>query len=384
MKVIGSGDHHWDEHSRFVECLRVHTWMAEKVERERADLFVSGGDIYERASTPLERKAVSEWLSAIAETCPVVIARGNHDRQFDCELLGRLRTKHPIIVEERCGVHVVAGIAVGVMAWPNRGSLAAMSGRPLPSETLDDIARECMRDVLRGIRVSFEQCAEPRLLLTHAMINGAKTSLGQPLIGAEMNVGLDDLALAGAPIVVASHIHCPQEFRHGDTEVVYCGSPFRTAFGETEEKSIVSIEFDGGTCSWRRLPTPATGMALIEGEWNAVTTAIDITSKTFPHPKTIANAEVRFRYIVAADQRDVAKRAASALHDRMIADGAIRVKVEEEVFATMRARAPEVAAARTLTDKLQALWRMRDVVPETARATRLITKVAGLEEAYGT
>lgn len=76
MKILASGDHHWDEHSRFDECERIHGWIASQIEYERPDVFLSAGDIYERASTPRERAAVAEWLVRVAETCPVVIAKG--------------------------------------------------------------------------------------------------------------------------------------------------------------------------------------------------------------------------------------------------------------------------------------------------------------------
>ena len=80
MKIVASGDHHFDEHSpRWAECLRIHRWMADEVRRRKPDLFLSGGDIYERASTPVERSAVAEWLTVLAETCPVIIAKGKYE-----------------------------------------------------------------------------------------------------------------------------------------------------------------------------------------------------------------------------------------------------------------------------------------------------------------
>jgi DNA repair exonuclease SbcCD nuclease subunit len=382
MKIMASGDHHFDEHSRFQECIRVHGWIADEVARQRPAAFLSGGDIYERASTPNERAAVAEWLTAVAETCPVVIARGNHDRQRDCELLARLRTRHPVIVEERCGVHVVGGVAVAAVGWPNRASIAHMIGKPLPPEAVDDVARELLSNVVRGLGQELITHAGPRVLLTHAMINGSITSVGQPLIGAEMNVGLDNLALSGADIAIAAHIHKPQEWQFGKLPIAYTGSPFRTAFGEVEEKSILLAEFgaDGRLVQWSRLTTPATQMILIEAKWDGEGASFEISSLAFPSCERVNGAEVRFRYRVDANCRDAAKRAATELRARMTSDGAVSVKCEEEVMSTTRARAPEVAAAKTIDDKLVAFWRSRGLELKAQRIDALLTKFHLVEE----
>ena len=57
MKLLNSADHHFDEHSRFEECVRVHNFQVELAQRERVDVYISSGDIYERASTPRESSA---------------------------------------------------------------------------------------------------------------------------------------------------------------------------------------------------------------------------------------------------------------------------------------------------------------------------------------
>lgn len=376
IKILASGDHHFSERSRFAECKRVHHWMAEEVARRKPAVFLSGGDIYESASTPVERAAVAEWLEAITETCPAIICKGNHDRPRETELLGKLRTKHPIIVEERCGVHYVAGVAIAVLAWPERATLLAQLGSGAEA---DMAAGDALRAVLRGLGAELAAHDGPTVLLTHCMIDGSKTSLGQPLIGAPMNVGLADLALSGADFVVASHIHCPQEWEHGRTQILYCGSPFRTAFGETEEKSIVELTIGDGVALWDRIVTPCTQMLLIEGAWDSSNARMSITSKTFPHADRVRGAEVRLRYDVEADQRDAAKRAAAQMRELMLADGAIRVQVEEQVIAVSRARAPEIARARTLQEKLETIWEVRNDIPDAARRERLLGKVAQLE-----
>jgi hypothetical protein len=96
-------------------------------------------------------------------------------------------------------------------------------------------------------------------------------------------------------------------------------------------------------------------------------------------PDAERGAEVRFRYRVPADKRDAARAAASELRTELLAKGAVVVKLEEVVSTTVRARAPEVAAAKTLPDKLRAYWKAKgdEMAPE--RAERVLALALELE-----
>jgi DNA repair exonuclease SbcCD nuclease subunit len=373
MMLMASGDHHFVEHLRFEECIRVHCWIAEQVAKERPVCFLSGGDIYERASTPTERMRVSDFLCAVAETCPVLITKGNHDRALDCALLGRLQSKHPITVVESCGVFDLGGIRIAAVAYPNRASIAAMVNRPLPAEALDDVAREALRGVLLGL-----SNARPDVLLGHFMINGSVTSVGQPLIGAELNVGLADLALARTKITIASHIHRPQAWDFDGAPIVYCGSPYRTKYGETETKSILVADVCKGGVEWSRLVTPATPMILAEDEWGDTGWLVGWHGLD---PEACRGAEIRMRYEVASDRRDAAKAAAARVRDDLLARGAVSVKTDEVVQATTRARTPEIVSAVTIADKLDVLWRSKRIEMPGERRGRVLQRLAELEAA---
>lgn len=393
FRLMASGDLHWDEHRRFDECVRVHRFIAEEVARQQPDAFVIPGDIYERASTPVERAGVAEWITAVADTCPVLIAKGNHDRHRDLELIGRLRTRHTVIVEERAGVHRIPSrdgrttAAIGAVAWPDTAVLAAIMGRPLPSQALDDIAREALRNVLLGIGWELSQHDGPRILMGHFMADGATTNVGQPLIGQALNVGLSDIALSCADLVLMAHIHKPQEWQFGDMQVLYTGSPYRTTYGETEQKSVVLAELDGVRgVTWSRVPTPARQMLLLEDSWlgegrweRGILDAPMRAGCEEPAAESPAGAEIRFRYTVDADRRDAAKREADAFRAWALVAGAVDVKVEAEVRPKLRAKAPEIARADSLADKLQALWSARGTTPPPDRAAALLKKMGVLE-----
>jgi hypothetical protein len=79
-----------------------------------------------------------------------------------------------------------------------------------------------------------------------------------------------------------------------------------------------------------------------------------------------------------ADKRDAARASAAALAEVLRKGGAVNVKIEEEVIAETRARAPEIARASTLTEKLEALWSAKQFDPG-ARREALLGKASDLE-----
>jgi exonuclease SbcD len=374
MKILASGDNHWCEHIRFEECKRVHAWTADFAREQKVDLFLDAGDIYERASTAIERAAAADWLEAMADVCPVVIAKGNHDRQKDVELLGRLKSRHPIIVEEQAAVHYVAGAAIAAIAWPNPAYMAALSNSR--AETGAGV-RDALQAVFRGLGAEIEQFDGPRIGLGHLMIDGSVTSTGQPLLGQPINVGLTDLALLNVSLGIAGHIHKHQHWSVNGAWWGYTGSPFRTDFGQLEDKVVLLAEFAGSDLMCvEAVKTPATPMIHLEGEWHGSDHGLEVVGTE--NAERLRGAEIRLRYDVEQDQRATARSAADALRDRLLAAGAVHVKVEEQVTVQTRARTPEIVAAVTLTDKLDIYWKSKGVDIE-ARRQQLHTKAHAIE-----
>jgi exonuclease SbcD len=393
MRVAIIADSHFDEHSRFEECQRIHRWIARDLESRGVDLILHSGDIFERKSTPAERNAVADWIESLAALAPVVVVRGNHDQLGDLAIFGELKTKHPVIVEEGAGVYILqAGkyaddpshrAAVACLAWPRKASLLALTGET-GKEASEQTAREALQNVLRGLGQRLAAHDGPRILLTHAMVRGSKTSLGQPLVGCDMEIGLEDLALCAADVYALGHIHMPQDWSINGAPVIYPGSPRRTAFGEVEVKGYVLAEFryeadaHDHVVSWQRIATPATPMVLIEAEW---------TAEGFRGGEYLAHhlasdprgCEIRFRYAVDADARDAARAAAATIEEDFLGQGAVSVKIEERVRPKSVARAPEIVQAQDIGEKLHALWNARNATPEPARAERLVSMATSLE-----
>ena len=370
MRLLASGDNHFAEHLRFEECISVHAWMVAQAREVKADLFLDAGDIFDGASSPAERQAVADWVTAMAEVCPVVFAKGNHDRPLDAALMRRLKTRYPVIVEEACGVYHVAGAAIAVMAWPERAHLLAALG---DAATVDTGLRELLQAALLGLGAQLERHNGPRILLGHFMVDGSVSSTGQPLLGMPINVGLGDLSLARAHLTVMGHIHKAQSWELETGPAMYTGSPFRTDFGQLEPKTVLFAEFDGQRLlRTEELETPCTPMVHVTAEWCAGDFASDC-------PADVRGAEIRYRYSVPAQQRDAARAKAAEWRERLLVHGAKDVKVEEVVIAERRARAPEVAKAVSVQQKLSAHWESIGYQPSDALREALFAKAAAVE-----
>jgi exonuclease SbcD len=374
MQVAIIADSHFDQHSRFEECVRVHNFIAQDIADRGVDLVLHSGDVYERKSTPVEREAVARWAQAITLTAPLVVVRGNHDALDDLPLLERLETANPIHVVESAALLHVAGAQIACLGWPQKASVLAASGAD-GREFSEQAAANAMRNVLRGLG-RWGDAPGPKILLAHAMVRGSVTSTGQPLVGCDLELGLDDLALVGAGFYALGHIHMPQQFSIDGAPVVYPGSPRRTAFGELEAKGYVIAHFDdaGALESVETVPTPCTPMLHIAAAWSAGALVADTAVGD------VTGAEVRLRYATPSDQRESARAAALQLRDHLIAQGAALVKVEEMVSTTARARSPEIGAALTLADKMGALWNAQKNAPGADRRPRLLSKITELEE----
>lgn len=391
ITVAASGDSHFNQDSRWDECLRIHNWMAGDMIARAAQLFLHPGDWFEQLSKPKERNAVADLLEMLGMHIPVIGDRGNHDSPGDLHIFNHVRPKWPVVIEEGADVHIVklpngASVAVAAVAWPRKAHLLASLGSEVGKEQSEQVARDQLRILFLHLRDLLKQHEGPRILMMHAMVCGSTTSVGQPLVGCDLEVSLEELALVEADIVLLSHVHKPQEWTDYPMPIIYCGSPYATAYGETEVKSYVIAEFDDKRRKdgkilrdWKRVPTPRTPMILLETQYLPDSGAFYYLNDLVFDIGMVSNADVRFRYSVDSDHAAAAKSAAKRVEAQFLEAGAQVVKIEDSVNSTTRARAPEVVEAQTLPDKLEVLWHVRQIEVEPDRKVRLFGKAAQLE-----
>jgi exonuclease SbcD len=395
MRIALVSDTHADAARRFDEHERVMTWIADDIAARNVDLVLHGGDVFERAvTTDRERAAVGRWIQQVCEHAPLVGVAGNHDSPIDAEWLGRLRTRRPLHFGSVPTVLEVAGCAVATLPWPRKSHLLAALGRPVSHEESGAIAQECLRNVLRGLGAQLDAYNLPRIFVGHVDLDGAKTDHDQPVVGGDMRLSLADLSLVRADFYGCGHIHqgAGNEWQIGDAPCLFAGAPRHNNWGEAKEgKGYVIAEIDPTTrrVTFERIATPCRRMVLLEEAWahddelGGFTWSGWARSEETAEALDVRDAEVRLRIGVDADQRDamradVAKWMRSWILEERKAHS---LKIEERVRATTRARAPEVAAAKTTADMLRAHWASKGTTPAAERAARLVERLAHLEAA---
>lgn len=361
------GDSHFDAsaNGRFEECKRIHDWIADDMRSRDVDLVLHSGDVFERRSTPVERHAVADWLTKVAESAPVVIVRGNHDMLGDVALFRRLETRFPIHVEEGANVHVVRDVVIAAMAWPSKASVLAESG----GESSD--ARGALQAVIQGLGADAHRLAadvnEPRIFLAHAMVRGSRTSSGQPLVGCDFEIGTEELQQAQLDFYCLGHIHMPQQWDGAgvprdkiQTRIAYPGSPRRTAFGEIEEKGYLLLDFENRELTnVQRVPTPCVQMLLRTASYQLGRFVFEGSDDMVIED----GADVRLRYTVGSDEREAARAVAAEFALEWTESFGASVKIEEVVRSTKVAKVPEITGFQTIDDKLRAYWGAGAVAP---------------------
>lgn len=407
VKAAAIGDTHIKLESRWDEGSRILDFFADDIAERKVDLVIHTGDVFDKLSKALERLRFARFIQRCAETAPVVVVRGNHDAPADLAIFDSsyLRTGHPVIIEEAANVHELEKFLVAGVAWPKKAWM--MAGTDYTDE------RAALQDILRGIGDKWKHAAapmpgtlvthKPRILAMHGMISGAKTSLGQPLVGCDMEVALDDLALADADLVLLGHIHLPQGFGPvNGAQVLYTGSSRRTAYGEKEEKSYVLAEFTeyeppdtniaadpeqahlvwtnkhrDWTVNCQRIRMPTTPMIMLDATYSDNKIVVD-TPEAY---SDIVGADVRLRYRCTAETREAARAAAERTRDEMLANhSAQNVTIDEQLTVVSTARVPEVAHATSLQDKLRMLRKARGETLPAEEEARLDSKVVELEQ----
>lgn len=378
FKVAIVGDTHADAGSRFDEHNRIMFWIAEDARGRGCDAMLHSGDVYERKSTSAEREAVLDWAQLVAATMPLVVVSGNHDDPRDIELLSRvagLRAIHgatrPDVVPIMRDGRKLASIQC--FPWPRKSALLAAAGDATHEQT-DDLAVEALRAVLRN-RADIDD-EVPRIFLGHVMMRGSKTSHSQPpLVGTDLELSLDDLSHAKCDLYALGHIHLEQQWEIEGVPVLYPGAPRHCNWGELERKGYTVATFEGSKLVGTEfVETPCTNMVSLDYEWRG-----DCFEQM--NAGDYIGAEVRMRYTVPVDQRAPAKKLAKQIAASMTAGkGALSVKIEERVIVQARARAPEVAKAVTVLDKLNSYWDSQDTTgPKPAAREHMANLLGQLE-----
>lgn len=394
MRFLQIGDVHLGPNDRNVDRLAaLDQIIAEGLELS-LDAWLIPGDLNDGRMTIADRNAWKERFKVMAAVAPVVVAYGNHDLAGDLDIFADLGTPWPIYVvavPQTLYIRTAQNngkAAIFVLPYPQRAGLVAAG---TPSEQVPEMARQALDVIFMSAAAELAQARTQgwtTLMIGHVNVGGSIMSAGQPNIGREIELDPTLLDRLGPIPVLLNHIHKAQSFSH--CHAYYAGSVCRLDWGEIETKRYLLLHYDNGVERpdvWRAesMPIDVPPMYHVDGvltrdgfDWRFAGDSLMLLSPPDSGPAPVidcAGADVRVRY------RFVAAEKAALNFDLVKAPfvGARRLVLDPIAEPTRALRAPEIAAAQTLEQKVTAFVRGAGVTWTPA----LETKFAALQHPDG-
>lgn len=382
------GDAHFKQDARQPDRLASVDQIVRECLLLPVGLWAVPGDLYDAGSDVFSRNAWVDRIRQMANVAPVVICYGNHDRDGDLYLLSQIGAKWPIhVIDRPQTIHVRTPqgptIAVFVLPYPHPSGFVAAG---TPTADVVGIARTALDAIFMEAGARLEaarKMSQPTLFVGHANVGGSRMSTGQPLIGKEIELDEQLLMRLGDCPKVLNHIHLPQEIGGA----ILTGSITAMSWGETEAKRYVRIDYAMDTSDaddvlgtlkqaglfavpmampwkWTALSCPldTPQLVLVEARFENMTFTYDVDPSTVS-----AKAHVRVRVRFQETERQFFEYGKSQVVEAFA--HVAKLQIEPICEADRGLRAPEVAAAKTLPEKLRAWCEANgEAVPEDLEA----------------
>lgn len=260
MRIVHTSDWHagrvFKRVDRLPELADVLEHLGDWLERDRTDLLLVSGDVFDTGAPPPEaERLVFGFFKRVGRAgVRTVVIGGNHDSPARLEAWAGLAELVDVTVVARPRAHDRGGLLrlesragekalVGAVPFASPRDL--VSGLQMAED--DTKAKQLYADAFRRMveNVTSPFSAEAvNLLLLHTHLEGAAFS------GSERTVHLGDEWAAtpqalppSAHYIALGHLHRPQKIEAAPAPAYYAGSPLQLDFGEAgEEKSFVAIE----------------------------------------------------------------------------------------------------------------------------------------------
>lgn len=269
MRLLHVSDWHLGRavlgHPRTGDFDAVLTEIIDIAQREKPDLIIHSGDLFDSARPPTAELHRGMWaLQELAAIGPTVVLAGNHDsppllQVFDL-VANRFTTApdHPrrITFVDRARLPEAGGILeFPVRDGAQRIRLAALpfihQNRFLdefrsPDTATSDYAahlRDVQAELTRGLRDGYRAGRDILLFAAHLYVEGAVPSYSERRVDIADTYATAADALPAVSYGALGHIHKPQAVGRGGVTARYAGSPLQMDFGEAgESKSVVLVE----------------------------------------------------------------------------------------------------------------------------------------------
>jgi len=277
VKILHTSDWHVGKvlkgRSRAEEHKAVLAGVIEVARRERPDLVVVAGDLYDTAApTPEATRLVTRALTALRRTgADVVAIGGNHDNGAALDALRPWAEAAGITlrgsVREDPDEHVIDGTTAGGERWrlaalpflSQRYAVRAVEMYELTAAEANQTYADHLGRILTRLTEGFAEPDRVHLVTAHLTVVGAATGGGERDAHTVLGYAVPATVFPGtAHYVALGHLHRAQQVQ-GGCPIRYSGSPLAVDFGEQENvPSVTVVEVTATTAAQvREVPIPA-------------------------------------------------------------------------------------------------------------------------------
>ena len=301
MKLMHLSDLHLGKRVNGFSMIEDQRFVLEQIldmaREERPDGTLLCGDIYDKTVPTAEAvELFDEFLSRLADLCPVYIISGNHDSAERLAFGGRLLEKARVFVSP-----VYSGTVLSAEQTDEFGAVVfhllpflkpAHVRRFFGEESIESYT-DAIRAALSGIELAD---GKRHVLLAHQLVTGSQRCESEELsIGGSDNV--DAAVFDGFDYVALGHLHGPQ--RAGGDHIRYCGTMLKYSFSEANHhKSVTFVQLGqkGSLEITTRPLVPLRDMKVLRGNYE------ELMSREFYQGTELPEC---YLHITLTDEEDV-------------------------------------------------------------------------------
>lgn len=328
LKILHTADWHAED-KNFDEIKKCLLHMTETAEQEMPDLVIVSADLFDSQMVKLDSmaaKLVFEIVSRLSLAAPVAIMVGTPSHEGRAtEVLNYIDGgAHNVWVSDKPEqIYLIHGRFTNEPTpYIEEHLQAVISLVPTPTKQFfksesdikgtDSEIASAMSGVFAGFGAKAADYTCPHILAGHFSVGGAFVSETQQLVGVDIEINKDQIALAKADLVCLGHIHKAQLIR---PNIFYSGSIYRKTWGEMEDKGFyihtISLEhpdmvdMTGYEVDSNFIRTPTRKLLKIEADMTTEGAFDETDSLLYTYgPDELNEAHLRLEFKIYQDEVD--------------------------------------------------------------------------------
>jgi len=258
MKILHTSDLHIGKkimgRERFSEYRAVFCELAEVCRREKTELLLIAGDVFDTYTPSAEAEEIFyQCVKLLAENCAVLIVSGNHDDHVRLTAASVLAQEHNIYIlgnslnavvcKSIGGTHPVKSGAGWVIFENDRGEQVYINALPYPNEARfkEGRSEETFEEKMtRWINCGEEGKAKniPSIFLSHIFVAGGSVSESEREIDLGGTRSVPLRLLPSCDYCALGHLHKRQRI---GKNAYYSGAPMQFSFDECGAVKSVNV-----------------------------------------------------------------------------------------------------------------------------------------------